>query len=99
MICSALRENPIFFVRAKTQRFQDGNFHLEDDERPRQPKKFEDDNWQKTYDQIESELASTLEVTQQAIFIRLRKLEKKFQKRICVFRRQQSRRYDLFLSP
>lgn len=46
MICSALGENVISYSTCKKwfQRFRNGNFNLEDDERPGQPKKFEDDD-------------------------------------------------------
>ena len=57
-------------------RFKSGNFDLEDDERPGQPKKFEDLELEALLDQdpsqTQDELARTLAVTQQAISHRLK---------------------------
>ena len=57
-------------------RFKSGDFGLEDEERPRQPKKFEDEELEalldEDYCQTQEELAESLEVTQAVISIRLK---------------------------
>ncbi|CAH2101384.1 unnamed protein product [Euphydryas editha] len=57
-------------------RFKDGDFCLEDEERPRQPKKFEDEELEALIDedccQTQKELAESLRVTQAAISKRLK---------------------------
>lgn len=61
-------------------RFRDGNLSLQDDPRPGVPKKFEDEELQALLDenpcQTEKELAEHLEVTQQAISVRLHAMGK-----------------------
>ena len=57
-------------------RFKSGNFGLEDEERPEQPKKFEDEELEalldEDYCQTQEELAESLGVTQAAISKRLK---------------------------
>ena len=57
-------------------RFKSSDFGLEDEERPGQPKKFEDEELETLYDedccQTQEELAESLEVTQAAISKRLK---------------------------
>ena len=57
-------------------RFKSGNFGLEDEERPRQPKKFEEEELEALLDedccQTQEELAESLGVTQAAISKRLK---------------------------
>jgi histone-lysine N-methyltransferase SETMAR len=57
------------------RRFKDGDFDVEDKDRPGQPKKFEDAELEQLLDedscQTQKELADTLGVTQQAISVRL----------------------------
>ena len=57
-------------------RFKSGDFGLEDEERPGQPKKFEDDELEELLDgdccQTQKELAGSLGVTQAAISKRLK---------------------------
>ena len=59
-------------------RFKSGNFDLEDEERPGQPKTFEDEELEALLDQdscqTQEELAKTLGVTHQAISRRLKAL-------------------------
>lgn len=58
------------------RRFKNGNFSVEDKERPGQPKKFEDAELEELLDQdpcqTQQELAGSLGVTQQAISVRLK---------------------------
>ena len=57
-------------------RFKSGNFGLEDEERPGQPKKFEDEELEASLDEdccpSQEELAESLGVTQAAISKRLK---------------------------
>ena len=59
-------------------RLKSGNFDLEDEERPGQPKKFEDEELEALLDQdscqTQEEFAKTLGVTHQAIFRRFKAL-------------------------
>lgn len=60
------------------RRFKNGDFSVEDKERPGQPKKFEDEELETLLDedpcQIQEELAKSLGVTQAAISTRLKAL-------------------------
>ena len=60
-------------------RFKRGDFSLEDNERPRQPKKFEDEELEALLDeyccQIQDEFAKSLGITQAAISKRLKAAE------------------------
>ena len=57
------------------QRFKSGDFDVKDKERPGQPKKFEDEELQALLDeddaQTQEQLAASLNVTQQAVSLRL----------------------------
>lgn len=80
MICSALGENAVSYSTCKKwfQNFRDGNFDLQDKERPGQPKKVDDEELEQLLDEnpcrTQEELAEELGVTQPAISIRLHKL-------------------------
>jgi [histone H3]-lysine36 N-dimethyltransferase SETMAR len=60
------------------RRFKDGDFSVEDKPRPGQPKKFEEKKLEALLDedptQTQDELADTLEVTQQAVSVRLKSI-------------------------
>ena len=60
------------------RRFKNGDFSIEDKERPGQPKKFEDAELEELLDQdpcqTQQELAGSLGVTQQAISVRLKNM-------------------------
>ena len=80
MVCSALGENAVSYSPCKRwfQRFREGNLNLEDEQRPGQPKKVEDEELgqllRKNSRQTQSVLAEALAVTQAAISKRLKKL-------------------------
>lgn len=80
MICSAIGENAVSYSTCKKwfQRFREGNFNLKDEERPGQPKKFEDEELEQLLNenpcQTQKELANALGMTHQAISYRLQKL-------------------------
>ena len=60
------------------KRFKSGDFGVEDKDRPGKPKSFEDEELDALLDedpcQIQEELAASLGVTQQAVFLRLKAL-------------------------
>ena len=73
-------ENAISYSTCKKwfQGFREGNFDLEDDKRPSQQRKVKDEELdqllKENFFQTQSELAETLETTQQVILKRLKKL-------------------------
>ena len=79
MICSALREDAVFYTTCKKwfQRFKSGNFDLNNEKRPRQPMKVNDEELEQLLEEnfcrIQSELVQEFRVTRQAISKRLHK--------------------------
>jgi len=82
MICAAYRENAVSHTTCKRwyKKFRQENFSLEDEPRAGRPQKIETNEFQALLDinsaQIEKEFAEQLDITQQAISIRLHTMGK-----------------------